>query len=458
MSGLLRIRNKLVFPGGRAPGFDPTQIAAASTTPLLSAVTGRNGNFINAQSGVAGAVTGAPAFGLDSYIGPALAFTSTARTAFASSLTTAANLGVTFGVICSTPSSFAANAAFFEDPTGYIPGAASGTIFLSFDTGGGTDINFGITLSVSTPYFIAMTANNAVSYAYVVNLRTGKTVSVTKGANTTPSAGTQFCIGNYHGGTLPWGGKIAAIAWMRGLMGLPALEAWAADPWSYWYPPRVENIILTSLRKPSSTSASVNLSSVAATGAVVALKPSISRALTAVASTGAAEGFKPTDQRVIAAAAATGAVEALKPSVSKTLGAVSATSAVEALSRTQQRSLTGVAATSVIEVLKPSLSKVLGTAAAAGAAEALGPKVSIALAGAVATAAVGSLTRATVRALAAAAATGSVGTLLSSIDVGMGMATVIGAAEAFTIPTPPVPGGAANPPTNFRFGHMGHRR
>jgi hypothetical protein len=192
----------------------------------------------------------------------------------------------------------------------------------------------------------------------------------------------------------------------------------------------------------------------------VARSTSISASFNLVAArvTGAVAGFKPTDQRVLSGVAGTAAVESLKPSVSKLLGTAAATGAVEALSRQDQRSLTGVAATSVAEALKPSLSKAVGTAAATGAAEALGPKISVTLAGTAATAAVGNLTRANVRALAAAAATGSVGTLLSSIDVGMGVARVGGNAEAFTIPTPPVPGSAANPPTNFRFGHMGHRR
>jgi hypothetical protein len=95
---------------------------------------------------------------------------------------------------------------------------------------------------VGRQYFVAASRINGLGFSYVyTDLTTGQIfATVDSSASTSnPSTSGNFVIGNMTGGTNP-GGKIAAVMYSSSPMSLAALTQWAADPWSFWYPRKLD--------------------------------------------------------------------------------------------------------------------------------------------------------------------------------------------------------------------------
>jgi hypothetical protein len=272
MSGLQRIyrRNPLAYPG-RAPGFDPSHLVASNT--MLSAVAA-GANFVNCLNGsngtvVAGSTPVLPSGGLYGALGPAVNFSlatnPVGKTSYVSFPGSSTNVRtVTIGALLY----FLVNGAqavgvVANDSNG--SGVSfrvnnSGTFTLQL-AGVASYNSSAVTLNAAGFYFVAASVNTLTgAYCFVLlNLLTGQTTyEALSGSAHTPGSPTgSFVVGNYGNAAAPaseMNGAIAAVAYINGYRPLPQLLAWAADPWSFWYPPTVENLIFNSLKAPSASS------------------------------------------------------------------------------------------------------------------------------------------------------------------------------------------------------------
>lgn len=233
------LRDKLAFPAGVAPGFDPTHIAAQGAQ--LSAVFS-GGNFLNVAPGfcsLLGTISGTPASVLDGALGPAKNVGTSYSVAFGSSAP-AISGSVTMAAIIRVPAT--SNSGILHNASAASTG---GTVLACFannlylaNLAATTDINSGVQIATGDPYFVAASLRGGVQVDFVAaNLRTGQiqTATVTTTVNAS-ATGSGFTIGEeYEYGTF-FNGKIAAVMAAAGYVPLSQLLAWARDPWSFWYP------------------------------------------------------------------------------------------------------------------------------------------------------------------------------------------------------------------------------
>ena len=245
------LKNPLQFPGGRAPGFDPTHPAASnwsrqfciSTIPIA-------GDFVDIATATAGAVQSIN--GITTIIGPAI-----------QNLSGSTNTFSRFTVSSFTPSKFlAAQIVIYTT----IPGAnyqislglggasnryamllaGSTGRFGSYDSNGTGQSTFVPTANV--PYFMATSWNGGTTVnVFVLNLSTGATFTQAVANTGNFGTPTSYTIGSL-GGNHAWEGSLAALMFNPNIfLSLSQLRAWAADPWSFWYPPALEEIISLSI-------------------------------------------------------------------------------------------------------------------------------------------------------------------------------------------------------------------
>jgi hypothetical protein len=100
-------------------------------------------------------------------------------------------------------------------------------------------------LSPQIPYFIALSVTSQTTgYCVVVNLLTGKTTTTTaSGSYGTLSAPNGTYYINFDVFADPFNAYIAAIMYSAGSISQSALQQWATDPWSYWYPRKKYSIV-----------------------------------------------------------------------------------------------------------------------------------------------------------------------------------------------------------------------
>jgi hypothetical protein len=258
MRPLIYPSNPLAFPGG-APGFDPTHPMAHGIVPGhgFSGVA-QGANFIDLLSGQVGAptLTSAKNYGP---IGPSVLLNSSTSTVAFSGQPLATDTLVTIGTIAII-SSVSGKQVFFC-ATG--PTVQTGQWLLAHDATGGNgvyvaaigsaDINSGINLSSSVPYFIAASANlSGVANFVVVNLATGA-IRFSSVAGSTQSGGVgtgTYYIGAYQATGYELGGYEASIMYAP-VFHCPAdLGQWAQRPWGFWYPPTAAQLLFMPLRAP----------------------------------------------------------------------------------------------------------------------------------------------------------------------------------------------------------------
>lgn len=223
-------RNPLAFPAGRKPGFDPTHPAAAGCR--FSGIATANG-FISLLNAAIGVQTGASTFSIDGALGPSVTTaTSSYLTVTLPGTFAAATQGTMAAIYRPTSStdSWAFNSVGGLNGVGY-----SSTAFQVLIGNGSTT---GSIVAVSgAPYFVVASWINASTLLFVVtNLSNGEIATqTTTTTRTNGSADTGITIGNRTSGSRNVSG-LAAVAYTNVFLSLTQLLAWAADPWSFWYP------------------------------------------------------------------------------------------------------------------------------------------------------------------------------------------------------------------------------
>jgi hypothetical protein len=248
---LLKPYNPLAYPGNRLPGFDPSHPASQSS--YFSAISS-GANFVNLKNGRPGVISGAgfstSVFGQigsvtvgDTSVGKKSSFSgipivNQSRILMASIFYVAAIQGSTsMSVGCSTTTN---GQGWYM----YIPNNSP-----NLQAYNGAAVNSGIPMVANVPYFAAFSASvaaNNVNFC-LANLSNGtvKTGTAACGSVTTADGG---CIvgGDSFGQTFV--GGIAAFMFSNVYLGLPQLLAWAADPWSFWYPPVQQQVMFSGLQ------------------------------------------------------------------------------------------------------------------------------------------------------------------------------------------------------------------
>lgn len=73
------------------------------------------------------------------------------------------------------------------------------------------------------------------------------------GSSTLVAPNGTYGIGNNVGSSREFNGFIAAAMVGADYLAIPQLLQWAENPWAFWYPPAVQNLIFNSLVTPTVT-------------------------------------------------------------------------------------------------------------------------------------------------------------------------------------------------------------
>lgn len=249
---LLRPYNPLVYPVGR-PGFDPSHPASNGAQPKRYFIGyPSNGTYVSTQDGSAvGAVTPF-ATGKITAFGPAILINTGGADKIAITGLDATTVppGVTY--------------AAFVQWNAFTGGAQYQTLM----AGSGSQI-FGLNLTaklnlfvssdnaatfgpaLNTPYFVCVSASSAGLNLVMTNLLTGQVFSQAKTGVAVGASNGSLFIGNSSAGTQPTDGLIGNVAYLPTYLSMPQVLAWAADPWSFWYPPAMQQAMFSGLKTPS---------------------------------------------------------------------------------------------------------------------------------------------------------------------------------------------------------------
>jgi hypothetical protein len=259
MSLLLGRENKLRYPSGYAPWFDPTHPAAKGVAPLngLSAIAGPAGTFIDIlteHTGVTTSGAGLPPYKISGRVGPSLDFNPAnfdAITKFTGNST--ANVpGCTYGIIVDYGTG-TINTSGDQGLVGcntatpnYFMWSHFG--FLRQIGGGGINASGPMGLATGGAFFMAISTGLTGSKTNfcTTNLLTGQIQVESDTGNfgaSVASDGTYF-VGNLSSINKETLGKISCAMYAPNYLSLAHLAQWAADPWSFWYPasPLVVNL------------------------------------------------------------------------------------------------------------------------------------------------------------------------------------------------------------------------
>jgi hypothetical protein len=252
---LFRSKNPLVYPGDRFPGFDPSHPAANGCFFSGIAVSGQK-NVINLISGSIGsAIVAVNSTPLDGAIGPTILPNTAAGTTggLSYSIASPATLPFTIAVIGRAPASVPASIQIFLTTTGTTNLQAltlmSTTGVLRATVNNAAKLS-ALVPAAGRPFFAACSVTRSVagSVLFVLaQLDTGQITTDSVNNNSTIIAGTGLRVGNSFSQLNSFTGLIAAAMMSNAALTLNQLITWAADPWSYWYPPTVENLIGKSL-------------------------------------------------------------------------------------------------------------------------------------------------------------------------------------------------------------------
>lgn len=230
---------QLAFPAGVAPGFDPTHIAGAGVRFSGIALAG---NFINLLNGARGAITGSPTGAIDGVIGPATNYPtagSTAQSTFSGNAATN-DTSSTIAAIVRFPATGATFQGIFangSNAAGINLGLKTPGALVQLTMFGVVARDSAIVISPNIPYFIAASQNGSTIINYVAaRLDNGVVVTSTSASGTPTAPNGTFVIGNGPAGSTPASGNIAAVMYSNKYTSMQQLLAWAADPWSFWYP------------------------------------------------------------------------------------------------------------------------------------------------------------------------------------------------------------------------------
>jgi hypothetical protein len=252
LSSLLLPRNPSSIyapPQNGLPGFDPEHLAngggIVQTKGFSALATPGQGQLIDLITGVKSTISGSTTTGTITPFGAGATTTSTGRYGFSFSNATR---NVTLGAIIY----FGAVPSAIQDlilwstasvNTG-LAVSATGNFTWIYNTGS-TFTSLAVAVTAGHTYFVA------ISFSGVTGANTGQFICVDLTAGTksqavtfAPTAAsvsyTQLLVGNGAGSGAPLVGTTYVLAAMGNFQFLKTteLEAWANDPWSYWYPRR----------------------------------------------------------------------------------------------------------------------------------------------------------------------------------------------------------------------------
>lgn len=265
---LLRPYNPFIYPGGRLPGFDPSHVVLKNSLTWQGFSGVQSGaNFVNLLTGKPGTRTGAPTAVINSVIGPTTFFGGGGNTDQAS--WTAPQFTETKATIACIycPQATASTSRYLFNTAG--DNIARGTT-LSLHNGGGTSLdlaNFaggtvcGLNLGGRTtgiPYFAVLSViwgaggSNGLANGLLMRLDTGQiTTNAVTGVGQPSGSGEamqgNYLLGNIETSTFACVAQIAAIMYAPSFINLGTMQQWAADPWSFWYPPALQSTMFSGL-------------------------------------------------------------------------------------------------------------------------------------------------------------------------------------------------------------------
>jgi len=236
----LLTRQRLIYPAGFAPGFDPSHPAAVGIGKSrgLSAIAA-TGNFINLLTGIPAVPLHGDSTVTIREIGPTANIPASGDNGSWAGNSTVNATSATMAAIWFPLDTTGFNTLVSNSTTGV------GTQLIASQAGNGTvalnnwgNTNWGATPSyvANAPHFVAISGNPSASAGVTINLQTGL-VNVSTGSSGTPTVGN----GTYTSGSVANGGSttqlyLAATMWSPSYTSLEDLLKWAADPWSFWYP------------------------------------------------------------------------------------------------------------------------------------------------------------------------------------------------------------------------------
>lgn len=242
-------RSKLAYPAGSTPGFDPSHPASQNLagTHGFSAVAIANG-FTNLITGTTASLA-LGASGASMIInrnGPTFNWpvSTTGQNAKFPALQVSENRATL--AIIGTYSSAASGAFIFTDTSNGRGFRLEGT---GFTMPAVVAVPHGLTFPTNVPVFYAASKTPTAVNFVILNLATGALLTSTVAdANSQTAGGVAFSgIGSDAASAL--GTPIASVAaamWAPVGLSMPQLLRWAADPWSFWFPNKMLNLMTDS--------------------------------------------------------------------------------------------------------------------------------------------------------------------------------------------------------------------
>ena len=242
-------RNPLSWPAGRMAGIN-TRHPAIDKAPLLFSSVWSGTGHIDLTNWQAGTIYGT-IFQLqpkiDNILGPVgEGTTTTGATGFygSSALYSSSTIAILFYPL--SASGVPAGLAATSGSSGGV-GLLTHNSTLQWASGGTHNDLTGITLTAHAPYLVIASQLGTTSVtALVKNLATGQVQIGTYSGPTAATAGDgNILIGYSPGQSINSNAGIAAVAILGGALSTAEMQAWAADPWSFWYPPSaIEQMML----------------------------------------------------------------------------------------------------------------------------------------------------------------------------------------------------------------------
>lgn len=248
MAPLLKLRNKLVYPGGQ-PGFNPAHPASQKLLLSAVAIPGAAANFYNIKTGAKGTPSSVTPTGpIFAGLGPTMNLSTDDDVTFSGTYSTSGSIGYTISSIFAIRGNNGSGGSYlFEDSASFNNGLrfeVGGGGNLSIEPSGNTFTTSGLGISANngpqnTPFFLAWSHwSNGLDIVVARNLITGQvtTYSANNGIGLTSGDGN-FYIGNRGIGNVRYfNGYIAATSYSGVPLNLSQLLQWSESPWDFWYP------------------------------------------------------------------------------------------------------------------------------------------------------------------------------------------------------------------------------
>jgi hypothetical protein len=225
------------------PRHNPNHIAIRSNSVVRGSVVAFNGGMIELQTGLRGTLNGSCTYTTLPTIGPAI--TATASGAYVSfsglpkSLSTSENT-ITLALIFRFTNTSVARAAGVATSTllnkGYSMGARNSQVYIAMPGQNEASVTAFPNLTSGRYYFLAWSPGSP-GPVVLTDMTSGvimtTTVTLSGALFNTDGVMAVGVSPSTSGAEGP--GSYAAAAWIAGSTPQAALQAWAADPWSFWY-------------------------------------------------------------------------------------------------------------------------------------------------------------------------------------------------------------------------------